>query len=60
MPSNGFTDLFNNMLIVKISLQIRKDYFKIKDKINPKLFTIYTGPIDRFLTLSMVNWDGGH
>ena len=49
MPSNGFTDLFNNMLNSKnISLDLEKDYFKIKDKINPKLFTIYTGPIDRF------------
>ena len=49
MPKKGFTNLFKNMINnSKISLILNTDYFKIKNKINVKYFTIYTGTPDRF------------
>ena len=49
MPKNGFTSLFKRMIDNKnISLYLKTDYFKIKDKIKPNYFTIYTGTPDRF------------
>lgn len=49
MPSAGFTEMFSNMTNHKnIKLLLNTDYFKIKDKIKPKLATVYTGPIDKF------------
>jgi len=49
MPKNGFTSLFKRMIGNKnISLYLKTDYFKIKDKIKPNYFTIYTGTPDRF------------
>ena len=49
MPKNGYTSLFKRMIGNKnISLYLKTDYFKIKDKIKPNYFTIYTGTPDRF------------
>ena len=49
MPKKGFTNLFKNMINnSKISLILNTDYFKIKNKISVKYFTIYTGTPDRF------------
>ncbi|WP_440634172.1 UDP-galactopyranose mutase [Candidatus Pelagibacter sp. HIMB1485] len=49
MPKHGFTQLFKNMTKNKnISIIFNTDYFKIKNKINVKYFTIYTGTPDRF------------
>ena len=48
MPSKGFTEMFNNMLDSKlITIKLNTDYFKCKN-LNPKYFTIYTGPIDKY------------
>lgn len=49
MPKNGFTELFKKMIKNKnITVKLKTDYFKIKDQIKPKYFTIYTGTPDRF------------
>jgi UDP-galactopyranose mutase len=49
MPKAGFTKLFKKMINNKnISIMLNTDYFKIKEKISPKFFTIYTGTPDRF------------
>ncbi len=49
MPKNGYTKLFNNMLKdKKISVNLKTDYKKIKNKILPKVATVYTGPPDVF------------
>ena len=49
MPKKGFTNLFKNMINnSKISLILNTDYFKIKNKISVKYFTIYTGTPDKF------------
>lgn len=49
MPKNGFTKLFKNMINnKKISVILDTDYFKIKNDINVKYFTIYTGTPDRY------------
>jgi len=49
MPKNGFTELFKKMLKNKnITVKLKTDYFKIKNQIKPKYFTIYTGTPDRF------------
>ncbi len=49
MPKNGYTSLFNNMLKdKKINVNLKTDYKKIKNKVVPKIATIYTGPPDVF------------
>ena len=49
MPRKGYTSLFSNMIKNKnIEILLNTDYSKIKDKIKPKLATIYTGPPDTF------------
>ncbi len=49
MPKRGFTNLFKNMINnSNISLILNTDYFKIKNKISVKYFTIYTGTPDRY------------
>ena len=41
-----------------ISVRLNTDYFKIKDKIQVKYFTIYTGPIDKYFNYKFgkLNW----
>lgn len=59
MPSQGFTNMFTNMTHHKnIKIELNTDYFKIRDKIKPKLFTLYTGPIDKFFNYKYgkLNW----
>jgi UDP-galactopyranose mutase len=49
MPKYGYTKLFKNMLNnSKIRIVLNTDYFKIQKKIQPKIATVYTGPIDLF------------
>ena len=49
MPKYGYTELFKKMLKNnKIDVLLNTDYKKIKNKIIPKIATIYTGPPDLF------------
>ena len=49
MPKHGYTKLFNKMTDNKnIQISLNTSYQKIKDKIKPKIATIYTGPPDTF------------
>jgi UDP-galactopyranose mutase len=49
MPKYGYTELFKKMLKNnKIDVLLNTDYKKIKNKIMPKIATIYTGPPDLF------------
>ncbi len=49
MPKYGYTELFKKMLKNnKINVLLNTDYKKIKNKIVPKIATIYTGPPDLF------------
>ncbi len=49
MPKKGYTKLFENMTKdKKIEIMLNTPYEKIKNKIYPKVATIYTGPPDVF------------
>ena len=49
MPKRGYTELFKNMTRDnKIEILLNTSYEKVKEKINPKIATIYTGPPDVF------------
>ena len=49
MPKYGYTRLFRNMINDKrISVQLKTDFKKVKNKIKPKFATIYTGPPDLY------------
>ena len=49
MPKKGYTALFNKMLSDKnIKVLLKTDYKKVKNKIKPRIATIYTGPPDTF------------
>ncbi len=59
IPLDGYTSIFNNLLKnKKITKLINCDYFKIKDKVKVKYFTIYTGPIDQYFNykLGILDW----
>ena len=59
IPIDGYTEIFKNLLLSKnISVRLNTDYFKIKDKIQVKYFTIYTGPIDKYFNYKFgkLNW----
>jgi UDP-galactopyranose mutase len=48
-PSNGFTSMFSKMINhPSITLQLGTDYASVKNKIIPKLCTLYTGPVDEY------------
>ena len=49
MPKKGYTHLFQNMTKdKKIEILLNTSYEKVKNNINPKFATIYTGPPDIF------------
>ena len=49
IPLNGYTEIFKRMLNHKnIKVMLNTDYFDLKNKIIPKVKTIYSGPIDRY------------
>lgn len=49
IPLDGYTQIFKNLLHSKrITTLLNSDYFKIREKINVKYSTIYTGPIDQY------------
>ena len=49
MPKHGYTKLFFNMINnPKININLKTSYEKIKNKVKPKIATIYTGPPDLF------------
>jgi UDP-galactopyranose mutase len=59
IPTKGYTEIFKNLLSSKnVSLILNTDYFKIKNDIQVKYFTIYTGPIDRYFNYKYgkLNW----
>ena len=46
VPKNGYTEIFKNLINhKKIKIKL-KETFNLNYKIKPKLFTIYTGPLD--------------
>ncbi len=48
IPFNGYGAIFKKMLSSpKIKVNLNTDFFKIRDKINPKSTIIYSGPIDQ-------------
>ena len=49
IPQDGYTSMFNKMLSSSlIDIKTSTDYFEIKDQIEVKNKTIYSGPIDRY------------
>jgi len=49
IPQDGYTSMFNKMLSSSlIDIKTNTDYFEIKDQIEVKNKTIYSGPIDRY------------
>ena len=59
IPLDGYTQIFKNLLdSKKITTLLNSDYFKIKEKINVKYSTIYTGPIDQYFNyrLGILDW----
>ena len=49
LPKDGYTAMFSNMIDHPlIDLQLETDYFDVQDTMDPKVATIYTGPIDRY------------
>ena len=59
IPLDGYTKIFDNLLDnKKITTILNSDYFKIREKINVKYSTIYTGPIDKFFNykLGILDW----
>jgi len=59
IPLNGYTQIFKNLLYSKkITTLLNCDYFKIKEKINVKYSTIYTGPIDQYFNykFGILDW----
>ena len=49
MPKYGYTELFKRMIKnPNIKLSLNTSFEKIKNKIKPKIATIYTGPPDTF------------
>ncbi len=58
IPIDGYTNIFKNLLDNK-KIKILKDcdYFKVKNKINVKYLTIYTGPIDKYFNFKFGKLD---
>jgi len=50
LPKNGYTAMFENMLLKndKISVRLDVDYFEIKDKLPDHKLLVFTGPIDNY------------
>lgn len=58
IPLEGYTAIFNNLLNnKKIKIIKNCDYFKIKNKINVKYLTVYTGPIDKYFNFKFGRLD---
>ena len=58
-PNSGYTRMFRKMTnSTNIKILYNLDYFKLDKNHKPNLFTIYTGPIDRFFNYKYgkLNW----
>lgn len=49
LPSEGYFGFLSNMISdERIQILLNTDYLEMRNEFNPSLFTVYTGPIDRY------------
>ena len=50
LPSNGYTNFFENMILKRQNIDVRlnMDYFKVKDNLPKHRLLVFTGPIDAY------------
>ena len=54
---NGYTKMFEKMLLIKNKIVLNQDFKKFKKKIKFK-YLIYTGTPDSYFDYKYVNWGG--
>ncbi len=54
MPKYGYAHMFKNILDHKnITIKLNTDYFEVRDSLSDDVYTIYTGPIDRYFNYKL-------
>lgn len=59
IPLDGYYNMFEQMLFKsEINLQLKTDWFEIRNDVSPETLVIYTGPIDQFFNykLGRLEW----